>query len=143
MSFLPESRVETVEQCEEQIPAIACAYQADALALVRRTESWKLSAEFRLEAITGVTAQHSRDFDAPVEQSRRDHGGRVGGCGALSIQDRLAIICNFLTGNNAGERDVGGCLLESGRRLMSPLQLQTQGRLHRPLGYAPPAQGCQ
>ena len=32
MSFLPESRVETVEQSEEQIPAIACAYQTDALA---------------------------------------------------------------------------------------------------------------
>jgi hypothetical protein len=59
MSFLPETRLQTVEQCEEQIPAIACAYQTDAL--VRRTESWKLSAEFRLEAITGVAAQHSRD----------------------------------------------------------------------------------
>ena len=106
ISLFPESRVETVEQYEEQIPAIACTYQAGALALVRRTESWKLSAEFRLEAITGVTAQHSRDFDAPVEQSRRDHGGG----GALSIQDRLAIICNFLTGNNAVARDVGGCL---------------------------------
>jgi hypothetical protein len=99
MSFLPESRVETVEQCEEQIPAIAYAYQTDAL--VRRIESWKLSAEFRLEAITGVTAQHSRDFDAPLEQGRRDHGGRVGGCGASSIEDRLAIICNFLTSNRA------------------------------------------
>ena len=108
MSFLPESRVETVEEREEQIPAIACAYQTDPLA--RRTESWKLSVEFRLEAITGVTEQHSHDFDPPVEQSRRDHGGRVGGCGALSIQDRLAIICNFLTSNNAGARDVGGCL---------------------------------
>ena len=108
MSLFPESRVETVEQCEEQIPAVACAYQTDAL--VRRTESWTLSAEFRLEAITGVTALHSRDFDAPLEQSRRDHGGRVAGCGALSVQDRLAIICNFLTGNNAGERDVGDCL---------------------------------
>jgi hypothetical protein len=108
MSFLPESRVETVEQCEEQIPTIACAYQADAL--VRRTESWKPSAEFGLEAITGVTALHSRDSDALLEQSRRDHGGRVGGCGALSIQDRLAIICNFLAGNNAGARDVAGCL---------------------------------
>ena len=110
ISLFPESRVETVEQYEEQIPAITSTYQAGALALVRRTESWKLSAEFRLEAITGVTAQHSRDFDAPVEQSRRDHGGRVGGCGALSIQGRLAIICNFLTSNNAGARDVGDCL---------------------------------
>jgi len=58
ISLLPERCVETVEQYEEQIPAIACTYQAGAL--VRRTESWKLSSEFRLEAITGVTAQHSR-----------------------------------------------------------------------------------
>jgi hypothetical protein len=100
--------VETVEQCEEQIRAIACTYQAGAL--VRRTESWKLSSEFRLEAITGVTAQHSRGLDAPVQQRRRDHGGRGGECRLLSVQDRLAIICNFLMGNNAGERDVGGCL---------------------------------
>jgi hypothetical protein len=108
ISLLPERCVETVEQYEEQIPAIACTYQAGAL--VRRTESWKLSSEFRLEAITGVTAQHSRGLDAPVQQRRRDHGGRGGECRLLSVQDRLAIICNFLMGNNAGERDVGGCL---------------------------------
>lgn len=109
ISFFPDSRVETVERCEEQIPAIACRCQTEAL--LKRTESWKLSVEFRLEAITDVTVQRSRDFDEPVEQSRRDHGGSVGGCGALSVQDRLSIICNFLlTGSNAGERDVGGCL---------------------------------
>jgi hypothetical protein len=108
ISLLPERCVETVEQYEEQIPAIACTYQTGAL--VRRTESWKLSSEFRLEAITGVTAQHSRGLDAPVQRRRRDHGGRGGECRLLSVQDRLAIICNFLMGNNAGERDVGGCL---------------------------------
>jgi len=108
ISLLPERCVETVEQYEEQIPAIACTYQAGAL--VRRTESWKLSSEFRLEAITGVTAQHSRGLDAPVQRRGRDHGGRSGECRLLSVQDRLAIICNFLIGNNAGERDVGGCL---------------------------------
>ena len=101
ISLLPERCVETVEQYEEQIPAGA---------LVKRTESWKLSSEFRLEAITGVTAQHSRGLDAPVQQRRRDHGGRGGECRLLSVQDRLAIICNFLMGNNAGEPDVGGCL---------------------------------
>ena len=108
ISLLPERCVETVEQYEEQVPAIACTYQAGAL--VRRTESWKLSSEFRLEAITGVTAQHSRGLDALVQRRRRDHGGRGGECRLLSVQDRLAIICNFLMGNNAGERDVGGCL---------------------------------
>src|ERR1700745_2180665 len=108
ISLLPERCVETVEQYEEQIPAIACTYQAGAL--VKRTESWELSSEFRLEAITGVTAQHSRGLDAPVQRRRRDYGGRGGECRLLSVQDRLAIICNFLMGNNAGERDVGGCL---------------------------------
>ena len=107
ISFFPGSRVETVKQCEKHIPAIACTYQTDAL--VRRTESWKLSAEFRLEAFTGDTAQHSRDFDAPVRQSIRDHDGRVGGCGPLSVHDRLAIICNLLTGINEGDRDVRAC----------------------------------
>jgi hypothetical protein len=110
ISLLPERCVETVEQYEEQIPAIACTYQAGALALVRRTESWRLSSEFRLEAITGVTAQHSRGLDAPVQRRRRDDGGPGGECRLLSVQDRLAIICNFLMGNNAGEPDVGGCL---------------------------------
>jgi hypothetical protein len=111
MSFLPETRVETVAQCEEQIPAIACAYQTDAL--VRRIESWKLGAELRSEGITGSTAQHSHAFDAPVEQSRRDHRGRVGGCGALSIQDRLAIICKFLTSNRAYLHRRGCCTFTS------------------------------
>ena len=107
ISFCPESRVETAEQCEEQISAIACAYSTNAL--LRRTESWKLSVEFRLQSITGVTTQHPRDLDAAVGQSRRAHG--CGGSGSpLLVQDRLAIICNFLTGNNAGEFDVGGCV---------------------------------
>ena len=95
-------------ECEGQNPAIACTYQADAL--VGRIESWRLSAEFRLEAITGVTAQHSRGSNVPAQQSGRGHGERGDGCGPSSIQDRLAIICNFLTRDNLDERDVGRCL---------------------------------
>src|SRR5262245_61493686 len=108
ISFFPASRVETVEQCEEQISAIACAYQMDAL--VRETEARKLSAEFRSESMTGLAVRYSPGFDAPLKRGRRDHRRRSGDCGPLSAQERLAIICNFLTGNNAGEFDVGGCL---------------------------------
>ena len=58
---------------------------------------------------TLVTVQHPAYIDAPVVETGHDYGLNVCGPRALSVQDRVAIICNFLTRENTSERE--GCRL--------------------------------
>ena len=56
-----------------------------------------------------VTVQHPAYIDAAVVETGHDYGLNVYGRRALSVQDRVAIICNFLTRENTSERE--GCRL--------------------------------
>jgi hypothetical protein len=62
------------------------------------------------EAIAWLPAQHRPECDAPTQQTRRDQiEHRV--CSSSSVEDRLAVIYNFLRRTEAAERYVAGSAL--------------------------------
>jgi hypothetical protein len=90
------------------VHALQDEYSCSGHAFQERIVARALLRDFETSA--PLPAQHRHSFDTPMQQSRRDQiEHRV--YSPATVEDRLAIIYNFLRRTEATERYVAGCVL--------------------------------